>query len=77
MEGADKKIPAALLGIFLGCFGAHKFYLGRPVPGLIHIVLNLACGAGALLGLLEGVIYLTKPDEEFVATYVVGDKSWL
>ena len=77
MEGADKKIPAALLALLLGGLGAHKFYLGRPVPGLIQITLNLACGAGALLGLLEGVIYLTKPDEEFVATYVVGQKSWL
>jgi hypothetical protein len=29
-----------------------------------------------IIGLVEGIIYLTKPDEEFVATYIVGKKGW-
>ena len=76
MDGADKKIPAALLAILLGGLGAHKFYLGRTIPGLVQIALNLACGLGAILGVVEGVLYLIKPDEEFVTRYVVGERAW-
>lgn len=78
MEGADKKLPAALLAIFLGGLGIHKFYLGRTTAGIVHIVLSaFSCGGiGSLIGLAEGLIYLTKSDEEFVRTYVQGDKAW-
>ena len=29
-----------------------------------------------LVGLIEGIIYLTKSDEEFYNTYQVGKKPW-
>lgn len=29
-----------------------------------------------LIGLIEGIIYLTKTDEDFVATYINGKKGW-
>jgi len=29
-----------------------------------------------IIGLIEGIIYLTKSDEEFVRTYVNGRKEW-
>jgi hypothetical protein len=31
---------------------------------------------GAVIGLIEGIIYLTKSDPEFYWTYVVGRKEW-
>lgn len=31
---------------------------------------------GGILGLIEGILYLTKSDTEFVSTYVVGRKGW-
>jgi TM2 domain-containing membrane protein YozV len=74
--GADKKIPAGILGILLGGLGIHKFYLGYTKEGIIQIVLGLACGIGALIGLIEGIIYLTKSDEEFVNTYITNKKGW-
>jgi hypothetical protein len=44
------------------------------------LVTILTCGiAGAvthLIGLIEGIIYLCKSDEEFVRTYVDGRKEW-
>lgn len=44
---------------------------------MIQIVITLVtCGIGALVGLVEGIIYLIKSDEEFVATYVTGRKGW-
>ena len=76
-EQTDKKLIAGLLGIFLGAFGVHKFYLGYTKEALIQLAITLAtCGAAGILGLIEGIIYLTKSDEEFVATYVVGKKGW-
>ena len=74
--GAEKKIPAGILGILLGGLGIHKFYLGYTKEGIIQIILGLACGIGSIIGLIEGIIYLTKSDEEFVATYITGKKGW-
>ena len=74
--GADKKIPAGILGILLGGLGIHKFYLGYTKEGIIQLILGFVCGIGAIIGLIEGIIYLTKSDEEFVATYITGKKPW-
>ena len=36
----DKRIlPAFILQLFLGYFGAHRFYIGRPVSGIIQLIL--------------------------------------
>ncbi len=76
VPGAEKKVPAGVLGILLGWLGIHKFYLGYTKEGIIQIVLSLACGIGGIIGLIEGIIYLTKSDEEFAKTYVTGKKGW-
>jgi TM2 domain-containing membrane protein YozV len=74
--GADKKVAAGILGILIGGLGIHKFYLGYTKEGIIQILLSCLCGVGAIIGLVEGIIYLTKSDEEFVATYITGKKGW-
>ena len=76
-ELKKKKLIAGLLGIFLGAFGAHKFYLGYTKAGIIHlVVLLLTCGSvPGIVGLIEGIMYLTKSDEEFESVYVNGDKD--
>jgi TM2 domain-containing membrane protein YozV len=77
VPGAEKKLVAGLLGILLGGFGVHKFYLGYTKEGIIQIVITfLTCGIGSLVGLIEGILYLTKSDAEFVATYITGRKGW-
>jgi TM2 domain-containing membrane protein YozV len=83
-EERDKKVIAGILGIVLGVFGVHKFYLGYQMEGIIMLVVSVIgfflCGlpstAIAVIGLVEGILYLTKPDEEFVKTYVRGRKPW-
>jgi len=76
-RGADKKLAAGLCGILLGGFGVHKFILGYTTEGVIEIVITfLTCGLGHFIGLIEGIIYLTKSDEEFVRTYIDGRKAW-
>jgi TM2 domain-containing membrane protein YozV len=76
-QGADKKLPAGLCGILLGGLGVHKFILGYTTEGLLQIAITIiTCGIGSIIGLIEGIIYLTKSDEEFVRTYIQGKKGW-
>ena len=77
VPGADKKVLAGVLGILLGFLGIHRFVLGDTSGGIWRIVISVVtCGVGGIIGLIEGIIYLTKTDEEFVATYIDGDKNW-
>lgn len=56
---AKSKLVAGLLGILLGGFGVHRFYLGYTAIGIVQIVVTLlTCGIGSLWGLVEGVLYL-------------------
>lgn len=73
----SKRIICGILGILIGSLGIHKFVLGYPVAGIIQILITLfTCGIGGIIGLIEGIIYLTKTDEEFIQTYQVGQKQW-
>ncbi len=89
--GADKKLAAGLCGILLGSFGVHKFILGYQQEGFILLGVTLVawvitivtCGIGtplvfipSIIGIIEGIMYLTKSDEEFVQTYIVNKKPW-
>ncbi len=53
------KLVAGLLGIFLGGFGVHNFYLGFTARAIIQIVVSLVtCGIGAWWGIIEGILIL-------------------
>ncbi|WP_247217740.1 TM2 domain-containing protein [Synechococcus sp. C9] len=78
---ASKKIAAGICGILLGGLGVHKFVLGYTTEGLVMLLVSLlTCGLAApimsIIGLIEGIMYLTKSDEEFVNTYVLNKKGW-
>ena len=53
------KMAAGLLGIFLGGFGVHNFYLGFIGKAVAQIILNFCCGIGAIWGFIEGILILT------------------
>lgn len=87
--GDNKKILAGILAILLGSLGVHKFILGYNKEGFIllgfsivaYILVCFVIGAflawiPGIIGLIEGIIYLTKSDEEFYNTYQVGKKPW-
>ncbi|MDH7447512.1 NINE protein [Aquimarina sp. 2201CG14-23] len=77
VTGENKKVLAGILGILFGSLGIHKFVLGYNKEGLIQIIISVVtCGAAGIIGLIEGIIYLTKSDEEFYQTYQVGRKPW-
>lgn len=74
---SEKKTTAGILGILLGSFGVHKFYLGYQKEGLIQIGITIVtCGVASIIGFIEGIIYLTKSDEEFDKTYIENKKPW-
>jgi TM2 domain-containing membrane protein YozV len=78
---SSKKMAAGICAILLGSFGVHKFILGMTTPGVIMLLITvLTCGVGSvatsIIGIIEGVIYLTKSDQEFYRDYMVGKKEW-
>jgi TM2 domain-containing membrane protein YozV len=79
--GADKKVMGGILAIILGGLGVHKFVLGYQKEGLIMLLVSvLSCGTlypiMHVIGIVEGIMYLTKSDEEFVRTYLTEKKGW-
>lgn len=73
----NKKVLAGVLGILFGGLGIHKFVLGYNKEGVILLIATIVtCGIASIIGLIEGIIYLTKSDEEFYNTYQVGKKPW-
>ena len=61
---AKSKIAAGLLGIFLGAFGVHNFYLGYTGKAVAQLLITiLSCSTLAIIsgiwGLIEGIMILT------------------
>lgn len=84
-SSAEKsKIVAGLLAIFLGAFGIHKFYLGYADAGVTMLLVSIFGSLLIMLGpavmgsiaLIEGIIYLSRSDQQFYETYVLGRKPW-
>ncbi|MBA5793313.1 NINE protein [Flavobacterium sp. xlx-214] len=88
-EANSKKILAGILAIILGHIGVHKFVLGYNTEGIILLTLGIAgyvtacfvigyfiLFATGIIGLVEGIIYLTKSDEDFYNTYMRNRKPW-
>lgn len=84
-SGDNNRVACGVVAILIGHLGIHKFMLGMNNAGLIMLLVSLlagvvTCGAAAVvmwvIGIVEGVIYLTKTDEEFYELYVVQKKEW-
>jgi len=89
-QAKSKRVAAGVLGILLGAFGIHKFILGYTAAALVMLLSSLAglvlgwclCvpaiapSVMGVIGLIEGILYLTKTDEEFLRTYILQKRSW-
>ena len=80
-DANGKKIACGICGIILGALGIHKFILGYTTEGLVMLLVSvLTCGIGSpvmgIIGLIEGIMYLTKSDDEFYKTYMAAKKGW-
>ncbi|NLZ46423.1 MAG: TM2 domain-containing protein [Clostridiales bacterium] len=58
------KMVAGLLGIFLGAFGIHKFYMGKAGAGILYLLFCWTAIPG-IVGLIEGIMYLCASDRDF------------
>lgn len=82
--GNSKGVAAGVLGILLGSLGVHKFVLGYTKSGVIMLLVSIFGSVllfsgpiiMGIIGLVEGIIYLTKSDADFNNTYVVNKKEW-
>lgn len=85
--GATSKdhVAAGLLAIFLGALGIHKFYLGYNTAGFIMLAITvlgsiptfgLAAAVMGVIAIIEGILYLVKPQSEFETTYVFNKREW-
>lgn len=84
-EQSSKRVLAGILAIILGPLGIHKFILGYTQEGIITLIITfilgvITCGIAAwaigIVTLVEGIIYLTKSDEDFIQIYQVNKKGW-
>jgi TM2 domain-containing membrane protein YozV len=62
------RVAAALFALLLGGLGVHKFYLGKVGQGVLYLIFCWTF-IPAIVGFIEGIIYLTKSDQEFAAEY--------
>lgn len=62
------KVVAGILGLLFGAFGVHKFYLGKIGQGFLYLVFFWTV-IPAIIGFIEGIIYLTMSDDQFEAKY--------
>ena len=67
------KLIQSALAIFLGSFGAHKFYQGKTLQGIIYFLLSWT-SLPFWVSLVEGIRYLFMPVEDFYNQYVKSDK---
>lgn len=74
------KIIAGMLSIFLGSFGAHKYYVGHNTQaavflgvGFLGLFIPMLLPAMVLIGIVEGVSYLRMDDLKFIE--FVADKT--
>lgn len=88
---SSKKVAAGICGILFGTFGVHKFIAGLTGGAVTMLVISLCCAVLApftcgitvfalpvmhVIGLVEGIIYLTKSDTEFYNLYMVQKRQW-
>lgn len=83
--GENKRVLAGILAILLGGLGIHKFVLGYNKEGIVLLAISiiigaLTCGVASwvvwVITVVEGIIYLTKTDDEFYETYQRNKRPW-
>jgi TM2 domain-containing membrane protein YozV len=70
----DAHDTAILLALFLGSFGAHKFYLGRIKTGVVYLFFS-ATLIPLLLSLIDMAVLLFMKEEIFYKKYFSAEKE--
>lgn len=67
-QGLSNRLTAVLFALFLGIFGAHKFYMGQPLLGVLYFAFSCT-GIPMIIGIVEAILYLNMSDEAFASQY--------
>jgi TM2 domain-containing membrane protein YozV/RNA polymerase subunit RPABC4/transcription elongation factor Spt4 len=67
-NASRNRTTAAILALFLGGVGVHRFYIGRPGSGILYLLFFWTF-IPAVVALVEGVIWLTMDDTKWQAQY--------
>lgn len=67
-RGAKSHVAAGILALFLGGLGVHKFYLGRPIQGILYLIFCWTF-IPSLIAFVEGIVYLCTTEQSFQAKY--------
>ena len=62
------KTVAALLALFIGGLGVHKFYLGRPFQGFIYLIFCWTF-LPSIFSFIGGIILLAMSEDRFNKKY--------
>jgi TM2 domain-containing membrane protein YozV len=84
IDAGSMKRKAGWSAILLGGLGVHKFLLGYRKAGTIMLVIGIVGMIFLtvpsiiimLVGITEGIIYITKSDDAFARTYLQGRREW-
>ncbi|HRO67833.1 MAG TPA: TM2 domain-containing protein [Pseudobdellovibrionaceae bacterium] len=68
------RISAALLALFFGGLGVHKFYLGRVAAGFIYLIFCWTF-IPSIISFFEALILLFQSDEDFDAKFNLGKRA--
>jgi RNA polymerase subunit RPABC4/transcription elongation factor Spt4 len=68
LNGNKSRMLAAILGIFLGGIGLHKFYLGQAGRGILFLIFSWTL-IPALIGFIQGISYLLMSDQKFAQKF--------
>lgn len=68
LRSNKSKTLAGILGIFLGSFGVHKFYLGQPGRGFLFLIFFWTYIPG-IIGLIQGISYLLMSEQKFARKF--------
>ncbi|MBY0588767.1 GYF domain-containing protein [bacterium] len=80
-EVFHRRIIASLCGVLFGGLGVHKFVMGKRRQGITMLLASLLTffvlfPVMWIIGLIEGIIYLSKTDAEFAREYIDGNRGW-
>jgi serine/threonine protein kinase/TM2 domain-containing membrane protein YozV len=73
------RVVHALLALFLGALGIHKFAQGNPAAGVLRLAFCFTfclIPLLALISIIEGIVYLTRSDEDYYRAYYRDKQYW-
>lgn len=76
-EGKSRGVTA-IFALLLGAIGVHYFYIGKPLGGVVFILLTLvSCGTvAAILGVVQAIMMFCMTNDEFRSRYITTPSSF-